>query len=332
MSWKALSKYRSEIMGLACLWVMLHHNFFVWPESLDGLRRFSNYGNLGVDIFLLLSGVGLYYAWSKKPALGDFYARRFVRILVPYGLIAVPYWVWRDLWLHEGSFLLDVTQLSLPVQGVITTWYVPAMAVFYLLYPLIAKFLFSGDRWTRATLLCGGVMLGCLHLNYGNSSIYGNCEIALTRSAIFIIGCALGKTVRDDEPIAPHLPLLGLLWIMLNDSLRRNTSLDAVWIRFSYIPLCISAVLVCLWVLERLEGLSALRKLLCFFGERSLELYLTHVLIRNAFYHYIPITAWDQWGILTYAVILLLSLIVSTLLHPVINKLCGAVLAGKETV
>ena len=332
MSWKSLSKFRSEIMGLACLWVMLHHNFFVWPESLDGLRRFSNYGNLGVDIFLLLSGVGLYYAWAKQPPLSDFYARRFVRLLVPYVLIAVPYWVWRDLWLHQGSFLLDVTQLSLPVQGVITTWYVPAMAGMYLLYPLIAKFLFSGDRWMRTVVLCGAVMLGCLHLNYGNSSIYGNCEIALTRGAIFLIGCALGKSVKDDEPMAPHLPLLGLLWILLNNSLRRNTGLDAVWIRFSYIPLALSAVLICLWVLERLENRGGLRKLLRFFGERSLELYLTHVLIRNAFYHYIPVTAWDRWGILTYGLILLIALIVSTALHPVINKLCGALLARKETV
>ena len=332
MSWKALSKFRDELMGLACLWVMLHHNFFVWPESMDGLRRFSLYGNLGVDIFLVLSGVGLYYAWSKQPPLSDFYARRFVRILVPYVLIAVPYWVWRDLFGHQGSFLLDVTQLSLPVQGVITTWYVPAIAVFYLLYPLIAKFLFSGDRWTRATLLCGVVLLGCLHLNDSGSELYQNCEIALTRSAIFILGCALGKSVKEDEPIAPHLPLLGLLWILLNNSLRRSISLSAVWIRFSYIPLALSAVLVCLWVLERLENWGALRKLLRFFGERSLELYLTHVLIRNAFYHYIPIKAWDPWGILTYAVILLIALLVSTLLHPLINKLCGAVLAGKETV
>ena len=255
MSWKALSKFRSELMGLACLWVMLHHNSFDWPISLDYLRRFALYGNLGVDIFLLLSGVGLYFAWSKKPPLGDFYARRFVRVLVPYVLFAVPYWVWRDLWLGGGNFLLDVTQLSLPLKGVITTWYIPAILLFYLLYPLIARFLFSGDRWSRTVLLCGCVMLICLHLNYGGSTLYRNCEIALTRSVIFILGCALGKSVKEESPIAPHLPLLGLLWILLNDSLRRNTGLDAVWIRFSYIPLCISAVLVCLWVLEKLERL-----------------------------------------------------------------------------
>ena len=105
-----------------------------------------------------------------------------------------------------------------------------------------------------------------------------------------------------------------------------------VWIRFSYIPLTFSAVLVTLWVLVRLERFHGLRKLLRFFGERSLELYLTHVLIRNVVYNYIPVKHWDPWGVLTYALILLISLVVSVLLHPVITKLCGAILAGKETV
>ena len=332
MSWKSLSKFRSELMGLACLWVILHHNSFDWPNALESLERFALYGNLGVDIFLLLSGVGLYYAWAKQPKLGDFYARRFVRLLVPYVLFAVPYWAWKDLYLGHGSFLMDVTQLSLPLKGIITTWYIPAIAVMYLLYPLIAKLLFSGDRWTRTVVLCGTVMLGCLHFYYRDNAIYDNCEIALTRTVIFIIGCALGKSVKDDEPIAPHLPVLGLLWIMLNAILRRHVSLGDAWIRFSYIPLCLSVVLVALWVMERLEGFASLRSFLRFFGERSLELYLTHVLIRNVFYHYIPIKQFDQWGVLTYGVILSLSLVVSTLLHPVINKLCSAILARKETV
>lgn len=332
MSWKSVSKFRSELMGLACLWVMLHHNSFTWPESLDSLRRFSLYGNLGVDIFLLLSGVGLYFAWSKKPRLTDFYARRFLRLLVPYVIFAVPYWVWRDLYLHRGSFLLDVTQLSLPLQGIITTWYIPAIAAMYLLYPLIAKVIFSGDRWTRVVVLCGVVMVGCLHLNYGGSELYRNCEIALTRTVIFIIGCALGKNVKDDEPMAPHLPALALLWILLNNSMRRHTALAAIWIRFSYIPLAVSAVLAALWVLEKLEKQEFLRKFLRFFGEHSLELYLSHVLIRNVFYHYIPVRRFDSWGIVTYGIILLISLIVSILLHPVINRLCSIMLTRKETV
>lgn len=334
MSWKSLSKFRSELMGLACLWVMLHHNVFDWPESMYPLERLAIYGNLGVDIFLLLSGVGLYYAWSKKPRLGDFYARRFVRLLVPYILLAVPYWAFWDLHLGKGNFLMDVFQLSLPLKRILTTWYVPAICTMYLFYPLIARFIFKGDRWTRTVILCGIIMLSCLHCFYKKYEIYYNCEIALTRTAIFVVGCALGKSVKDGEPMASHYPALSFLWLILNEILRRHVSLGAAWIRFSYIPLCLSTCIVLAWVLERLERFEPLRKLLRFFGERSLELYLTHVLIKNIFYSYIPVKAWDRWGILTYAVILLLSLVVSIAIHPVINKLCAFLLRSprKETV
>ena len=112
----------------------------------------------------------------------------------------------------------------------------------------------------------------------------------------------------------------------------RHVSQGDAWIRFSYIPLALSVALVLLWVLARLEGFHGLRKALCFFGERSLELYLTHVLIKNVFYTYIPVKQWDPWGIVSYGVILLISLAVSVLLHPVLNKLCGLLLARKETV
>lgn len=321
MSWKSVSKFRSELMGLACLWVMLFHNFFDWPNLLYPLQRFAFYGNLGVDIFLLLSGVGLYYAWSKKPTLGDFYARRFVRVLIPYVLLAVPYWVFWDLYLGKGDFLMDLFQLSLPLNRVVTTWYISAICVMYLFYPLIARFIFIGDRWTRTVILCGVIMLYCLHCYYKDYKIYYNCEIALTRTAVFVIGCALGKSVKDNEPIASHHLPLSILWIILNEILRRHVTLGTAWVRFSYIPLSLSVCIVLCWVLEQLENCGGMRKFLCFFGERSLELYLSHVLISEVFYNYIPVRAWDRWGIGTYAVILLISLGISTLLHPLLTRL-----------
>lgn len=319
MNWNYLSKYRGELMGVACLWVILHHNAFDWPTLLDPLRRIANFGNLGVDMFLLVSGIGLYYAWQKKPKLGDFYARRLLRVLVPYMVIAIPYWAWRDLYLGNGNFLLDVTQLSLPLEGVITTWYITAIVCFYLLYPLIAKYLFSGDCKTRAVWLCGALMLGCIGLR-GNE-YYENCEIALTRSVIFVVGCCLGKSVYDKEPVANHTLALSALWLVVNWYLRKHVSLPAVYIRFSYIPLCLALCLVLAWVFEKLSGWTCLRGLLRFFGEHSLELYLTHVLIRNVFYHYVPVRQWDPWGILTYGVILVISLIVSVALHPLFGRL-----------
>ena len=126
------------------------------------------------------------------------------------------------------------------------------MAAMYLCYPLIARFLFTGERWTRTVVLCGLVMVACLRLDYERVEIYRNCEIALTRFVIFIIGCALGQSVKDGQQMPTHYPALGLLWIILNCVFRRQVPISDVWIRFSYIPLCLSAVALLCWLLDRL--------------------------------------------------------------------------------
>lgn len=57
-----ISRYRGELMGLAIIFVVLFHVGLPREDIFFGLRRM---GNIGVDIFLFLSGIGLWYSWSK---------------------------------------------------------------------------------------------------------------------------------------------------------------------------------------------------------------------------------------------------------------------------
>ena len=59
-----LSRYRSELMGLAMLWVMLFHayEFHFYVPLLDALKGI---GFAGVDVFILLSAMGLYVSLYK---------------------------------------------------------------------------------------------------------------------------------------------------------------------------------------------------------------------------------------------------------------------------
>ena len=82
-----ISKYRSAIMGFAALWILFfhvcgtvitaEHPIAAWIEA-----RIKRFGYGGVDIFFLLSGMGLTYAISKSK-LYVFYYRRFKRIILP---------------------------------------------------------------------------------------------------------------------------------------------------------------------------------------------------------------------------------------------------------
>lgn len=330
LRWGLLSKYRTELMGIACLWVMLHHNFFDWPPSLSVLQNLIQYGSLAVDIFLLLSGVGLYYVLQKNPPLDQFYRKRLSRVLIPYLLFAAPYWLWLDACADSGSFWQDLTQLSFPLCREITTWYIPTIIVFYLVSPWVERFLLGGSRRIRTAVLCFGWIAFCLAIR--DTTVYHNCEIGLTRFVIFTIGCCLGKYVHENRLLSPLALPLSIGWLFVNWLLRRCFPFPTIWIRFSYVPLALAVTLLWVWILERLQTRKALRRFLLFFGEHSLELYLTHILIRNVWVHYLGNRFLDPWGIIPYGLILLISVAVSWIAHPIIIRFTGLVTStvGKE--
>lgn len=61
-SYKIISTYRTQLMGVAMLWVVLFHATFSINNPLQGVKAIG-YG--GVDIFLMLSGMGLYFSYKK---------------------------------------------------------------------------------------------------------------------------------------------------------------------------------------------------------------------------------------------------------------------------
>ena len=70
MSFKVqeISKYRTELMGVATLLVVFGHsagNGVVMPEWMESLCGLAS---VGVDIFLLVSGLGLWYSLRSAEA------------------------------------------------------------------------------------------------------------------------------------------------------------------------------------------------------------------------------------------------------------------------
>lgn len=82
-----LSRYRGELMGLAMLWVMLFHAYKLrfGVLLLDGFKAL---GFAGVDIFLLLSGMGLYVSLSQTIIVSFVLLLRTTNVPHPSGLLA----------------------------------------------------------------------------------------------------------------------------------------------------------------------------------------------------------------------------------------------------
>lgn len=326
--WGLASSYRQEIMGIACIMIMGCHCTFQWPDSF--LMKIvktavQNSGNVGVEIFLLVSGIGLCFAYEKCTDLKQFYLHRYVRLLVPYLILCVPYWVWRDLYVGKDNFFMDVFQLTFPLKGIITYWYITASAGFYLVFPLVYnwingkyRLLQGGTREMRTTILCFLSCIVLLVLMYRHPTLYRNCEIGLTRFVVFVIGCYLGNHVKEEKMIPAHWILLSGIITISVPLLFQMVSMHDYWYRVFYWFFGWALLVVLMWVLH-FDWMGKLRKAFRFCGERSIELYITHVSIRNVFETYDPQGWLDRDRVSGYLVVLAISFVVTILIHPVIS-------------
>ncbi len=137
---KLLSRYRGAIMGFAALWIFFYHE---WQPMLQatGLAFTESFvkriGFCGVDIFLLLSGMGLSYALEKE-RLHTFYYRRFKRLYLPFLLVGICYLVLKQ-W-DGNTFWGNVTGVNFYRKNMYSfLWFVPAIGSLYLVFPLYYK-------------------------------------------------------------------------------------------------------------------------------------------------------------------------------------------------
>ena len=142
MKYSLITKYRGQIMGFAAIIVVLLHFFvelysdFRFPIVTTILKR----GNIGVDIFLFVSGMGLFFSMTKDSNTLSFYQKRIRRVIIPALIISLPYWLLVGILVNKdtvGMFLLNWTGLSLWTHGITTIWYVSLIMLLYLVYPLI---------------------------------------------------------------------------------------------------------------------------------------------------------------------------------------------------
>lgn len=150
----AVNLVRVELMGIATLLVLLNHSkIFEWNGHFGILKKLFSEGGMGVDIFLLLSGIGMYYSFVKSKDRGEFYKRRFLRIIPIYLPLAI---IFLAIIEYLGRFnvinyVLRVMTVSFWINGDGIYWYVSYILVFYLLYPFIYRYLLEGGGETDYT-------------------------------------------------------------------------------------------------------------------------------------------------------------------------------------
>ena len=107
-SFDALSRFRTPMMGFAALNLMLLHVFQNF-ELLGSLIVFNMFES-GADLFMLLSGFGLFYSVDKGGSLGSYFKKRFLRIYPEYIIACMA----SGILLAKGTVwvIKDLTTLS----------------------------------------------------------------------------------------------------------------------------------------------------------------------------------------------------------------------------
>jgi peptidoglycan/LPS O-acetylase OafA/YrhL len=131
-------KYRSALMGLAILWIVLFHSKIVFSNYLIFFRLIQTTGYIGVDIFFLLSGIGLVFSYHKHPYIKQFISKRLMRILpafwITLSLIACINLIIGEF--DASTFVYKLLGLDFILRSQYTTWFIPTIMFCYLIFPL----------------------------------------------------------------------------------------------------------------------------------------------------------------------------------------------------
>lgn len=334
---KLLSKHRDFLFGLAIISILIFHFsadvkiamfddhlISLFDKNLNIIQNsiyFLAIGfyvlirSIGVEIFLLLSGMGLYWSYEKDQNVKQFYKRRCNRILAPYLITAIPFWIIRDFVIESNGiieFIKHITFIALFTEGTISTWYAGFAMFTYLIYPLLYYLLFQTKHKNIIflILLASTIIIPVFTINI---SFVHNAEVAILRIPIFLIGCRLAPEIKNERKIDKRY-----LYIIFFTGL-----IIKLIFGFYYIPPFPLRMISAIWSLSLLAIFLIIAnkiekrpmkpaqikcaKILKTAGFYSFELYLIHVCIRNILKHCgIP-----TWSITIYFTIIILTFILT---------------------
>ena len=221
-----LSRIRPYLMGIATLWITFYHSKFLnlfqsalltKTHLLGFFTRVEAIGNCGVDLFFFLSGLGLYFSYSRllesdPHPVRTFYRRRYGRVVPPilivtiltFGLIEVA-----DLANWAGGVFLYGYFVPSLTRG--NFWYLSATMVFYLIFPLLHRLL-RGKREIRRVigLLVMALAAIVLMSTFFSEYFYTHAILIMTRVPVFVLGAYAGKLALRHQKIPRWIPLLAV--------------------------------------------------------------------------------------------------------------------------
>lgn len=332
-----ISKYRIDIMCIAAIFITLCHTSF----SFSGFSGFiyniyvKQFMQSGVDIFLLVSGLGCYFSFSKTPSVFQFYKKRFTRIIIPYFLFVLFYGIISVLLLKRDYFiyLYEYSIVSFYISGYLSSWFVGAIVVIYLLFPLVYKLSKHGS-WLL--LLLASMIIIIVLIPFWNClprNIQVVRELLLSRLPIFLVGVFIGDSIYNKKAlrigVMASLVFLIISIILFSLNSIFNESEKVLISRLLFLPISFFGTLL---VSNLFNSVSIekyrIHKAFILIGGISFELYLVfeRVLFLVPIYIPRPRVLFDHLGDTEVSVLInVISILIAFISAYLLSKLSGVI-------
>lgn len=272
------SKYRTELMGIAILLVIFFHSSMIDLGGGDLLRKKAD---IGVNFFLHLSALGLYFSWKKDCDIVRFLKKRLLRIYPKYWIALIFFFlvglVFKREILISNVILLATGFNFFIMKGNLEYWYISAILMLYLFTPFYLK-LFEKNKIkiTILTLFCSFLLI-CLDRETG-----GTYLIFSTRIPSFILGFYFGALAYEKKEIPRYwvdicwlISLSGIILLGWYDYLIINQRTEYFWKYIIFIIFTPSSILVISSLLQKGNKKFDYAEL-SILGQLTFELYLFH--------------------------------------------------------
>ena len=324
-----LSTYRGALMGFAILIIVFYHFCNRGGTTFIDkvLRGVFSQGYVGVDIFMVVSGLGLTYSMLKNENLREYYIKRWVRIFPFFTFITlVECWIIRGE--SFGLALLRSTTLGYWFGFPYIDWYIPALVGLYVIFPLIFHWVVKPRRYWLALgigILCfiAGILIA------ENNWMDWKHMAFVYRIPDFLMGCMVAVAIKDgyNEKVAIRYVIISAV-IGVGIFLSRVGGEHNLW----FSNLCLTPTYLCVlcWLFKKLSSVNWGKHLVvpfAFVGLFSLELYrisssferlLTNDVCTE--YHYLFVMLYAAASIaLSYLAYLLFKHINAWLLEKLLN-------------
>lgn len=320
MKLSLLSKYRAQLMGFAILLVALFHCTVEHASEAFDLICFS--GDMGVDIFFLVSGVGMYYAYQKNPTWKEFYIKRLLRIIPAWSIVNLivlfsTHTISNMDWVE---FFKYMTGISFWLDGNLYFWYVPAIFCFYLLTPFFMKFY----KENKMKAYFGIGIVWALMLGIVVITRKANYFIFLLRWPVYFVGVLLGEwSFKQVECKKKNIVVCGIVvtvfWALL-EVLKLNLGRPFMRYEYKYILYFFLSISLCILLVYSMDKVRYKFPILKFMGSITLEVYLLHEFLLRKITGYIGYVPFDSLGIIFNILVFIGTVIIAWMFHKILDR------------